>query len=160
MKEKLKKLNLAQDFLDMLESLSLMNCRFIIVGGHAMAAHGYVRATGDIDIFVDATSDNAKKIFLALKKFGAPLQGISQEDFEKPGMTYQIGLPPLRIDFLTEIDGLSFDEAFVSAVATELNGHTIHLISLENLIKNKKATSREKDLADVKELEALRMKEK
>ena len=109
-----------QDFLDVLGALVDGGVEFIIVGAHALAVHGIPRATGDIDVFVRPSVDNSRRLFEALQVFGAPVEahGVSKDDFASPGYVYQIGLPPRRIDFLTEVSGLTFDEAwqFLTAV--------------------------------------------
>lgn len=105
---------LNEDFADMLHCLGEAGVEFVIVGAHALAAHGIARATGDIDIFVKPSAENAERVLAALTAFGAPLDshGIAPADFARPGLVYQIGLPPRRIDLLTEISGVSFDEAW------------------------------------------------
>lgn len=95
------------DYSDLLRLFTAHNVEYIVVGAYAMAAHGYVRSTGDMDVFVRPTSDNAKAVYSALVEFGAPLSGITVEDFRASGTAYQIGVSPNRIDILTEIDGLS-----------------------------------------------------
>src|SRR5689334_11092308 len=116
---------LNEDFLDMLTALQGAGVEVVIVGAHALSAHGFPRATGDLDLFVRPTPENAARVIAALHSFGAPLDahGISQVDFEKPGTIYQIGLPPRRIDILTEISGVSFEEAWSSRMQGELGGH-------------------------------------
>lgn len=139
----------------MLEALSSARVEFIVVGAHALAAHGYPRATGDIDILVRPTSENAARVITALQRFGAPVEahGISQADFEQLGNVYQIGLPPRRIDILTEISGVSFDEAWASRVEAQLGGRTLAILGRAMLIRNKRATGRDKDLLDAAWLE-------
>lgn len=113
---------LNDDFRDLLVELADAGVEFVIVGAFALAFHGAPRASGDIDIFVRPTHENAERIVAALVRFGAPLTsaGIDQEDFARPGMVYQIGLPPRRIDLLTEISGVSFEEAWASREAAEI----------------------------------------
>ncbi|MDX9818502.1 MAG: hypothetical protein RBT16_06275 [Desulfococcus multivorans] len=141
-----------QDFLDMIRALESARCRYIIVGGYAMAFNGYVRATGDIDILVKPDRDNASKVMRALREFGAPLKGVSGRDFEKEGTILQIGLPPVRIDIITKIDGLSFDEAYADCNHHLIDDMKIPYLSLDSIIVNKKSSGREKDLLDLKEL--------
>jgi hypothetical protein len=144
-----------EDFFDMISALSDAQAEFIVVGAHAMAVHGVPRATGDLDILVRPTPDNAARVVSALHQFGAPLEahGVSQADFERHGNVYQIGLPPRRIDLLTEISGVSFDDAWQSKVLASLGGHRIAFLGLDALLRNKRATGRDKDLADVRLLE-------
>jgi hypothetical protein len=145
---------LNDDFRDLLLELAEAGVEFVIVGAFALAFHGAPRASGDIDIFVRPTRENAERIMKALVRFGAPLAsaGINQEDFARPGMVYQIGLPPRRIDLLTEISGVSFEEAWGSREAAEIDGRPVHLIGREAFLKNKQAAGRPKDLADVARL--------
>jgi predicted nucleotidyltransferase len=145
---------LNDDFRDLLLELADAGVEFVIVGAFALAFHGAPRASGDIDIFVRPTRENAERIVAALVRFGAPLTsaGISHEDFARPGMVYQIGLPPRRIDLLTEISGVSFEEAWASREAAEIDGRPVHIIGRETFLKNKQASGRPKDLADVARL--------
>jgi predicted nucleotidyltransferase len=145
---------LNDDFRDLLVELADAGVEFVIVGEFAHAFHGAPRASGDIDIFVRPTRDNAERIVEALVQFGALLAsaGINQEDFARPGMVYQIGLPPRRIDLLTEISGVSFEEAWDSREAAEIDGRPVHFIGREAFLKNKQAAGRPKDLADVARL--------
>ncbi|HNV45904.1 MAG TPA: hypothetical protein PKJ16_02610 [Spirochaetota bacterium] len=147
-----------QDFLDMICALESAGCRYIIVGGYAMAFNGYVRATGDIDILVEPEKDNALKVMHALSEFGAPLHGVTAEDFGKEGTIFQIGLPPVRIDIITKIDGLTFDEAYADRNYHMTDDAKIPFLSLDSIVKNKNASGREKDILDIKEL--LKRKEK
>jgi hypothetical protein len=146
---------LNDDFRDVLAELAAADVEFVIVGAYALAFHGAPRASGDIDVFVRPTLDNAKRLMSALAQFGAPLAaaGVTHDDFARPGLVYQIGLPPRRIDLLTEISGLSFDEAWASRQPAELDGRTVHFIGREALLTNKKASGRPKDLADVARLQ-------
>lgn len=104
---------LNEDFIDMLASLDEHEVDFIIVGAYALAVHGFPRATGDIDVLVRATTTNSERVFRALIAFGAPVEshGVGKDDFARTGNVYQVGLPPRRIDLLTSISGVSFDEA-------------------------------------------------
>lgn len=147
--------DLNEDFVDMLAALREAGVEFVIVGAHALAVHGIVRATGDLDVFVRPSADNARRVLSALASFGAPIaaHGITDTDFSTPGNVYQIGLPPRRIDLLTEISGVSFDEAIQHHVATEVEGHLVAFLGREQLLKNKRAAGRDKDLLDVASLE-------
>jgi hypothetical protein len=147
--------DLNQDFRDMLEALVHEGVEFLIVGAHALAAHGLPRATGDLDIFVRPTPENARCVMHALRRFGAPLSAhhVEERDFAEPGNVYQIGLPPRRIDLLTQISGVTFDEAMAEHLTIAIGDQAIRFIGRDALIKNKRAAARDKDLADVAALE-------
>jgi hypothetical protein len=139
----------------MLAALLEAAATFLVVGAHAMAVHGVPRATGDIDIWVRPDRENAERVLKALVEFGAPVEamGLTLGDLAKPGTVYQIGLPPRRVDILTEIDGVSFEEAWQSRVVEKVSGLDVPFLSRETLLRNKKASGRTKDLADVELLE-------
>lgn len=139
----------------MLGALIQAEVDFVIVGAHALAVHGVPRATGDIDVLVRPSKENAGRVMNALRMFGAPTSahGVTQSDFERGGNVYQIGLPPRRIDLLTEISGIGFDEVWRSRVSVERSGLQLSFIGREALIRNKRASGRDKDLVDVKTLE-------
>ena len=147
---------LNNDYKEMLQCLSEENVRFLLVGAYAVAAYGYPRATKDIDIFVRAAPDNASNFMRALARFGAPLAGISAADFSAEGIVFQIGNHPRRIDILTRISGVDFQQAYERRNTVSLQGMEVPVISLEDLIANKRATGRTQDLADVERLESLR----
>jgi hypothetical protein len=127
----------------------------VIVGAFALAFHGAPRASGDIDVFVRPSQENAQRLYRALTQFGAPLaaSNVVVDEFARPGMVYQIGLPPRRIDVMTEISGVTFDEAWESRVSAEVDGRTIAFIGRATLLKNKHTAGRLKDLADAARLE-------
>jgi len=141
-----------QDFLDMLRSLVESGAEFVVVGAHAMAVHGVPRSTGDMDILVRPTAENADLVLEALRLFGAPIEahGVARKDFEIPGNVYQVGLPPRRIDLMTGLSGVDFDAAWASRVLIAVEGMEIPFLGLEALRRNKKATGRAKDLVDLK----------
>lgn len=147
-----------EDFVDLVASLRLEECDFLVVGAHALAAHGAPRATGDLDIFIRPTPDNAERVFRALLRFGAPVvaHGLTPADFATPGTVYQMGLPPFRIDILTEISGVTYDEATADTVAAHLGSEPVRCLGIEAMIRNKRATGRTKDLADAEALEEIR----
>ena len=147
---------LNEDYKEMLQCLSAEDVKFLLVGAYAMAAHGYPRATMDIDLWVMPSPDNAAAVLRALRKFGAPLQGLSLADLQKDDTVFQIGVAPRRIDILTGASGLHFDEAFARSSPIEIEGLQIRIPSLADLIRNKRASGRTKDLADAEALEALR----
>jgi predicted nucleotidyltransferase len=147
------------DFREMLSCLKDAEVEFVIVGAYALAAHGFPRATGDIDIWVRNSSDNARKIMSALNKFGAPTSNISEEDFTSPDMVVQIGVEPSRIDLLTRISGVDFDEAWGNKVSITIDDLEIYVLSKADLLKNKSATGRDKDQGDIAWLEKNRSNE-
>jgi hypothetical protein len=145
---------LNQDFCDLLVLFADAGVEFVIVGAYALAFHGAPRASGDIDLFVRPDQANARRVFEALARFGAPLEsaGMTAADFAEPGAVYQIGLPPRRIDILTTISGVTFDEAWGSRSTGEVEGRTVGFIGREALLKNKQAAGRLKDIADAARL--------
>ena len=141
-----------QDFLDLLRALSAHDVRFMIVGAYALAVHGRPRATGDLDIWIDATPDNAARLIGALQDFGAPMTSISAADFSKPGIVFQMGLPPYRIDILTELTGIHFVEAWPHRVRGPFGELEADYIGRDAFIRNKRATGRARDLGDIEAL--------
>jgi len=144
-----------EDFLDLLAALAATETRFLVVGAHALAVHGVPRATGDLDVWIEATPENAARVWDALLRFGAPVKalGFSVDDLARPGQVVQVGLPPRRIDILTEISGVAFEEAWSARVVHDAGSGQVPFIGREHLIRNKRATGRPKDLADVAALE-------
>src|SRR5512143_360719 len=147
---------LNEDYRDMLRALSDEKVRFLLVGAYALAAHGYPRATMDIDIWVMPSPQNADAVLRALSLFGAPLHNLTKEDLQKDGTVFQIGVAPRRIDIITGASGLQFEEAFSRSVVTDVDGIALHVLSDDDLIRNKRASGRTKDLADAEALEALK----
>jgi predicted nucleotidyltransferase len=145
---------LNKDYKEMLQCLLEENVRFLLVGAYALAAHGFPRATKDIDFFVWATPENAANLMQALTKFGAPLHDISTADFSSEGIIFQIGNSPRRIDIITNISGVRFEQAYANKRAISIEGIDIPVISLDDLIVNKRASGRIQDLADVEKLES------
>lgn len=143
------------DFKDMLFALSDEGVEFLLVGAYALAAYGRPRATGDLDIWVHPSRENAQRVWRALQRFGAPLQGMSTEDLTTPGMVFQIGVAPCRIDLMTSIDGVEFDAAWPHRISIAVEGLTIPVIGRAHLIRNKKAVGRPQDLADAVWLEGV-----
>lgn len=144
-----------QDFLDLLRLLLDAGARFLVVGAHAMAVHGVPRATGDLDIWVDPDPANAERAWRALLQFGAPVRemGVAREDLETPGVVLQIGQPPRRIDLLTQISGLSFAEAWPNRTTHAIESLAVPFIGRNDLVRNKRASGRPKDLGDLDVLE-------
>ena len=141
-----------QDFLDLLRAFIDHNVRFLIVGAYALGVHGRPRATGDLDVWVDPTPENAPRVMSALEQFGAPTLQVSAADFSHPGIVFQMGLPPLRIDVLTELSGLSFEEAWPTRTSASFGPLEVDVLGREAFIKNKRATGRAKDLGDIESL--------
>jgi hypothetical protein len=138
-----------QDFVDLLRAFIDADVRFMVVGAYALAHHGRPRATGDLDVWVDATPENAGRVMRALAAFGAPLHDVAEEDFARPGIVYQMGVPPGRIDVLTELTGLSFDEAWPERATGQFDGVTVAFIGRSAFLRNKRATGRPRDLGDI-----------
>jgi hypothetical protein len=140
------------DFAALLRELSAAEARFLVVGAYAVTFHARPRATGDLDLWVEPSSENAARVMSALRAFGAPLSDLSAEDLVKPSMVYQIGVPPRRIDLLTSLTGVEFDEAWASRVRGRLGGLECDFIGRQVLIRNKRALGRPRDLADLEML--------
>lgn len=147
-------MELDKDFNEFVELFLEHNVRFLIVGGYALAAHGLPRATGDLDAWVWVNPQNAQNILRALNAFGFQNLSLTESDFSKEDAIVQLGYPPFRIDILTSIDGVAFDQAWEKKVVVELNGMKVPFIGREDLIANKKAAGRPQDLADVSRLTA------
>jgi hypothetical protein len=141
-----------RDFRDLLAEFNAHKVEFLVIGAYALAAHGHVRATEDLEVWVRPDAENAKKVIQALRSFGAPLQDLTEKDLTTPGVVFQIGVAPLRIDVLTAIDGVEFAEAWPSRLITKFADQPIAVLSREHLIKNKRAAGRTQDLADVERL--------
>jgi hypothetical protein len=146
---------LNEDYREMLQVLVDEKVKFLLVGAYALAAHGYPRATMDIDIWVMPAPDNAEAVLRALRRFGAPLDNLTKNDLEQEGTVFQIGIAPRRIDIITAASGLQFDEAFSHASPVDIEGIRVHIPSVDDLIRNKRASGRTKDLADAEALESL-----
>jgi len=146
---------LNKDYKEMLQCLLEENVRFLLVGAYAVAVHGFPRATKDIDFFVWATPENAANLMRALSKFGAPLHDISEADLSSEGVVFQIGNSPRRIDIITNISGVKFEQAYANKTTISIEGIEVPVISLEDLIANKRASARTQDLADVEKLESV-----
>jgi hypothetical protein len=141
-----------QDFLELLRAFIEAEVRFLVVGAYALALHGHPRATGDLDIWVAATPDNSTRVYGALAAFGAPLHDLNAEDLAHPGVVYQMGVAPYRIDILTKLSGVDFDEAWIGRAVQDIEGLPVPFIGREAFIQNKRAIGRTKDLADVEAL--------
>lgn len=142
------------DYFDFADALMAERVEFVIVGAYALGVHGLARGTADIDFYVRATPENASKLMRALRTFGAPVAsvGLSEADFSVPGGTCQLGVSPCRIDVLTELTGITWEEASRDVVVQNINGRSLPFLSMEALLKNKSQTGRPKDLGDVQRL--------
>ena len=144
---------LNSDYKDMLQVLLDQGVKFLLVGAYAMGAHGYPRATGDIDIWVEPSHENSTRVYRSMAAFGAPLHEIDEATFVTPGVVFQIGVAPRRIDIITAISGVGFDEAYQQRRIVEIEGLGVPTLSLGDLIRNKRATGRDKDRLDADRLE-------
>lgn len=148
------KINFPPDFREFVQLLEKNEVAYIIVGGYAVGYHGYPRFTGDLDIWLKVSADNAAKIVAAINQFGMGSLGLTEADFLIHDNIIQIGFPPLRIDLLSDIDGVSFDECYINKVRANHDGFVYNIISYDDLIKNKKASNRGKDIGDIENLES------
>ena len=144
---------LNSDYKDMLQVLLDNGVNFLLVGAYAMGVHGYPRATGDIDIWVEPSAENSARVYRSMEAFGAPLQEIDESTFATPGIVFQIGVAPRRIDIITTISGVRFDEARRQQQIAEIEDLPVPILSLSDLIRNKRATGRDKDRLDADRLE-------
>jgi len=142
-------MKLDKDFREFVELLVANGVRFLVVGGYALAVHGYPRATVDIDAWVWSDPENARRILACLDQFGFGGLDLSIEDFTTPDRVVQLGYPPFRIDIITSVSGVEFDAAWPNRVSVDLDGVRVPFIGRDDLITNKRATGRAKDLADV-----------
>jgi hypothetical protein len=142
---------LRPDFRAVLSELFDAQAEFLVVGAFAMSAHQFPRATGDLDLFVGPSPENAQRVWNALARFGAPLNdyNITVAELARPGLVFWLGNDPNRIDVMTSIDGVSFDEAWRTRVYCEMDGMSVPVLSLDNLLTNKRSTGRPKDQFDV-----------
>jgi hypothetical protein len=137
------------DFRDLFAALNDAGVEYLVVGAHALAAHGHVRATKDLDVWIRSARANAERLMAALDAFGAPTSRVTAADFASPGTVYQIGVAPIRVDILTTIDGVTFDEAWPNRVPSRYGDQPIQVIARDDLLRNKRAAGRPQDLADV-----------
>ncbi len=141
------------DFLDLLRAFVEAEVRFLVVGAYALALHGRPRATGDLDVWIEPTPENAARVMRALAVFGAPLTDVVEGDFDHAGVTYQIGVPPGRIDILTELTDLAFADAWADRLRRPFGDVAVDFIGRASFIRNKRAIGRPKDLADIEGME-------
>ena len=141
-----------QDFKELLELFNANKVKYLIVGGYALAFHGAPRYTGDIDIFVKSDSENASSILTALHDFGFGSVGLTEDDFKLPDKVVQLGQPPVRIDIVTSISGVTWEEAFNECDKGKYGDVPVNYIGRKHYIINTKASGRKKDLADLEAL--------
>ena len=145
---------LPRDFQDFLRLLNANDIRYLVIGGYAVAYHGYVRYTGDLDVFVELSAHNAAKLVSALREFGFDLPQLKPSLFLRKGRIVRFGYEPMRLEVLNEIDGVSFEECYRCRRRSKVGNLKINFIALPQLLRNKRATGRHKDLADVEALTA------
>lgn len=142
-----------RDFKEFLECLAARDVRYLVVGGYAVAAHGHPRYTGDLDLWIWTARENAASLLTALDDFGFGSVGLVASDFTEPDRVVQLGYPPIRIDLLTSIDGVEFEECFNRRVEVVVDGLPVHFIALDDLRRNKASSGRPQDIADLAALE-------
>jgi len=145
-------MTLNPDFKEFIESLNANNVRYLVVGGYAVAIHGHPRYTKDIDVWLWLDPQNAEQVLKALQQFGFGSLGLTIEDFLVSDQIIQLGYPPSRIDLLTSLPGVEFEECYPTRMAITIDGITVNFIDLANLKKNKRASGRTQDLADLENL--------
>ncbi len=143
---------ISKDFKEFIELLNANDVRYMVVGGYAVAVHGYPRYTKDLDIWIERSEQNAANLLKALIQFGFGSLDVSADDFLETGQVIQLGYPPNRIDLVTDLDGLSFEPCYASKITVTMDKIDINFIDLENLKINKAATGRSQDLADIEHL--------
>jgi hypothetical protein len=142
------------DFRDLLSAFIDANVEFLVVGGYAMAVHRLPRATKDLDLWVRPSADNAPRVLKALDAFGAPRHGLTEADLRTAGTIYQVGVPPNRVDLITVVDGVRFEDAWRDRMSVEIEGLRIPVIGRAHLIRNKRTVGRPQDLLDANLLES------
>jgi len=152
-------MTLDKDFEEFVFLLNKHLVDYMVVGGYALAFHGKPRHTGDLDIWIDLSEDNAQKMIIVFNDFGMASLGMVKADFLKKGGITQIGYPPLRIDILNEIDGIDFNDAYPNKLVIDVDGLSVNYIGLDDLIKNKQVSGRKQDISDVDQLNKLKKKE-
>ena len=143
---------LPPDFRDFLKLLNSRKIKYLLIGGYAVGYYGYPRATADMDIWIAISKENAKKITGAIRDFGMKTPDLTESIFLKPGKIIRMGYPPIRIEVLTEISGVNFEQCYTRCKETKIDGIKVKIISFKDLLKNKKASGRHKDLNDLENL--------
>ncbi len=143
---------LNKDYKEILSLLLDKKVEFLVVGAYALGVYGYPRATGDVDIWVNTSLENSRAVYEALVDFGAPVSQLTRDSFIQEGIVFQIGVAPRRVDVLTKITGVNFEEAYLDREEIEIDGLLVPFLSKRHLIQNKESTGREKDKLDVQQL--------
>ncbi len=144
--------NLPPDFKELLRQLNSQRVEYLLIGGYAVAYHGYARATADMDVWVAVHPQNAQRLVAALKEFGFKVPELKPELFLKEGQIFRLGVPPVRVEIMTGISGVNFAECYAQRVTDTIDGVQVQLISLTHLKANKKSAKRHKDLNDLENL--------
>lgn len=144
----------SQDFKEFVELLNRHEVEYLIIGGYALGIHGYPRYTGDLDVWINPTAENAQKMLQVMEAFGFASMGLTAQDFAESGNVIQLGYPPFRIDVLTQPDGVTFAECHPNRLVVEYDGVQMSVIGLDDFKKNKLASGRLKDILDLSNLEA------
>jgi len=144
---------LNQDFREFIQSLNDNGVRYLVIGGYAVALHGYPRYTKDMDVWIELSAENAARMVKALEQFGFGSLGLQASDFSEPDQVIQLGYPPARIDLITTAPGVEFESCYESRVEVEIEGVVVNFIDRESLKRSKRATGRLQDLADLENLE-------
>jgi hypothetical protein len=144
------------DFRDLFAALNAAEAEFLVVGGYALAVHGVPRFTKDLDIWIRANDQNAQRVWTALDTFGAPFGDLKLSDLSSPGIIFQMGMPPNRIDIITGIDGVTFSEAWEHRIASAYGDQSVMVIGLNELIRNKESTGRPQDTLDAQTLRQIK----
>jgi predicted nucleotidyltransferase len=143
------------DYRDLLELFNAHSVEYLVVGAYALAFHGAPQFTRDMDLLVRPTTENAERVLTALAEFGFPDSGLTSDDFDRPGQVIQLGYEPVRIDMITSVSGVPWEEAWEGRAAGDCGGVPVHYLGRDQYIANKRASGRLKDLADVEEIEKL-----
>src|SRR6185437_350223 len=151
-------MTLSKDFTDFVVLLNKYKVNYMVIGGYALAFHGRPRHTGDLDIWIDLSDENAQKMIDVVDDFGMSSLGLEKTDFLQKGGITQIGYRPLRIDILNEIDGVDFEEAYMNKLIIDIDGLPVNYIGLDDLIKNKQVSGRKQDISDVNALSKIKKK--
>lgn len=144
------------DFKDLLRTFNEVGVRYLVVGGYAYAEHVEPRYTKDLDVWIDRSEENAERVLKALREFGAPLRSLSKQDLMSSGTFYQIGLPPNRIDIITQLEEMDFASCWERRKSVSLGELSVEYISIDDLIENKERTARPHDMADAEHLRMAR----
>lgn len=145
-------IQLPQDFKEFLKLLNSKNVEYLVIGGYAVGLYGYPRATGDMDVWIAVNGTNAHRVFEIIKEFGFNIPDLNESLFEQKDKVIRMGNPPLRIEILTSVSGIDFEKSYQNRKVEQIEGIPVNFIGLEDLIKNKKASGRHKDLDDVEHL--------